>query len=77
MTAYVVMIRKRTTDAAELALYRELAPLARQGHDIAPAAFYGPHEVFEGAPFEGAAILRFPTMEAARGWYDSPAYTAA
>ncbi|MGK4385581.1 DUF1330 domain-containing protein [Ectopseudomonas oleovorans] len=28
----------------------------------------------EGPPIEGAVILRFPTMQAARDWYDSPAY---
>lgn len=77
MTAYVVMVRVRTTDPAELALYRDMAPLARDGHDISPVAFYGEHEVLEGEPFEGAAILAFDTMDKARDWYDSPAYGAA
>ncbi|WP_430009521.1 DUF1330 domain-containing protein [Methylophaga lonarensis] len=77
MTAYVVIVRERTTDLDELTLYREKAPLARDGHAVTPVAFYGPHEVLEGTNFEGAAILRFPTVEEARAWYHSPAYEAA
>ena len=77
MPAFVVMIREETGDPAEMALYREKAPLARQGHDVSPAAFYGAQDVLEGPDFEGAAILSFPDMDAARAWYDSPAYQAA
>ncbi|WP_118134438.1 DUF1330 domain-containing protein [Oceanicella sp. SM1341] len=77
MPAYVVMIREKTGDPAEMALYREKAPLARQGHELSPVAFYGAREVLEGPEFEGAAILAFPDMDAARAWYHSPAYQAA
>jgi uncharacterized protein (DUF1330 family) len=77
MSAYIVMVRNRTVDAQEMARYRELAPLARQGHDLSPVAFYGPHQVLEGDEVEGLAILEFPSMAAAREWYDSPAYTQA
>lgn len=37
-------------------------------------AAYGAMEHLEGPPVEGAVILRFPTMQAARDWYHSPAY---
>ncbi len=77
MTAYAVIVRERTTDPDELTRYREKAPLARQAHAVTPIAFYGPHDVLEGPPLEGAAILQFPSMEAARAWYDSPEYQAA
>jgi uncharacterized protein (DUF1330 family) len=77
MTAYVVILRERTTDPDELERYREKAPLAREGHAVTPVAFYGEYEVLEGAPFEGAAILSFPSMDEARAWYASPAYQAA
>lgn len=77
MPAYVVMIREQTGDPAEMALYREKAPLARQGHELSPVAFYGAQDVLEGSDFEGAAILAFPDMDAARAWYNSPAYQAA
>ncbi|MDU7524858.1 MAG: DUF1330 domain-containing protein [Roseomonas mucosa] len=71
------MIRDSTVDAGELALYQQKAPAARAGHDLTPLAFYGAFEVLEGAPIEGAVILRFPNIEAARAWYDSPAYREA
>lgn len=77
MTAYAVIIRERTTDPDALARYRETAPLAREKHPVTPIAFYGPHEVLEGDPAEGVAILSFPTMAAARAWYSSPEYQPA
>ncbi|AUG53522.1 DUF1330 domain-containing protein [Thalassospira marina] len=77
MTAFVVLIREETTNPADLDQYREKAPLARDGHAITPVAFYGMQEVLEGPDFEGAAILRFPTMEEARARYHSPAYETA
>ncbi|TDR79963.1 DUF1330 domain-containing protein [Paludibacterium purpuratum] len=77
MSAYVVFTRERTTDAAELDRYKQKAPAAREGHDLTPLAFYGEFEVLEGAPIEGAVILRFPDMAAARAWYHSPAYQDA
>ncbi len=77
MAAYVVFIREKTTDPDEIALYRQKAPLAREGHDLTPVAFYGALDVLEGPAFEGAAILRFPSVAAARAWYESPAYQEA
>jgi uncharacterized protein (DUF1330 family) len=38
---------------------------------------YGPHEVLEGDPTEGVVIAEFPSMAAAKAWYDSPAYREA
>jgi len=77
MSAYVIFIREKTTDAAEMQRYAETAPAARTGHDITRLAFYGQLNVLEGPAPEGVAILRFPDMAAARAWYDSPAYTEA
>ncbi|WP_439892808.1 DUF1330 domain-containing protein (plasmid) [Ralstonia sp. 25C] len=77
MGAYVVMIRERVTDQAEMDTYARLAPLAREGHDIERLAFYGALDALEGAPADGVVINRFPTMEDARRWYDSSAYKAA
>ena len=37
----------------------------------------GNHDVLEGPSIEGCAILRFPSMEEARRWYDSPKYQEA
>lgn len=77
MSAYVLMIRERITDAAELDAYKQLAPAARGDHAINPLAFYGNVDLLEGEPVDGVVILEFPSMAAARAWYDSPAYQTA
>lgn len=40
-------------------------------------AAYGPQDVLEGASPEGVVIVRFPTMQAARAFYDGAEYQAA
>lgn len=77
MSAYVVMVRERTTDTDAMARYRERAPLARQGRDMSSVAHYGALQVLEGEAVEGIAILQFPSMAAAREWYESPEYSQA
>ncbi len=77
MPAYVVFTREETTDEAQLQQYSEKAAAARPGHDLTPLAFYGKFELLEGDPIEGAVILRFADMAAARNWYNSPAYQEA
>jgi uncharacterized protein (DUF1330 family) len=77
MSAYVVMIRECVTDSAEMQSYAQLAPRAREGRDIVPLAFYGALEALEGEQPDGIVITRFPSMLAARDWYDSPAYQEA
>jgi uncharacterized protein (DUF1330 family) len=77
MSAYFVMIREQTTDATMLAEYGPRASLAAQSHPLKPIAIYGALQQREGDAIEGAVILEFPDMAAARAWYDSPAYQAA
>lgn len=77
MSTYFVMIREKTTDAASLAEYGPRASLAAQNYPLKPLAVYGALDQVEGDTIEGAVILEFPDMEAARAWYDSPAYQAA
>jgi uncharacterized protein (DUF1330 family) len=77
MAAYVILIREKLRDAEAMARYAEAARHARGDHRITPLAFYGAHEVTEGADADGVVILSFPTMPEARAWYDSPAYTEA
>ena len=77
MSAYFVMVREETTDAAKLAEYGPRASLAAQGHSLKPLALYGALDQLEGNAVEGAVIIEFPDMAAARAWYDSPAYQAA
>jgi uncharacterized protein (DUF1330 family) len=77
MSAYFVMIREKTIDATSLAEYGPRASLAAQHHLMQPLAIYGVLDQLEGDPIEGAVIIEFPDMVAARTWYDSPAYQAA
>jgi uncharacterized protein (DUF1330 family) len=77
MVAYVVFTREETKDQGELDAYLRKAPATAEGHTVSFLAVYGKHDVLEGAPIEGAVILKFPTLAEARTWYDSPGYQAA
>src|ERR1700759_2616687 len=77
MAAYFVMVREKTTDAMSLAEYGPRASLAAQGHPLKPLAIYGAMDQLEGDAIEGAVIIEFPDMAAARAWYDSRSYQAA
>jgi len=77
MAAYVIFMREKTKDTAELDIYRQKVVAAREGHNIKALARYSKVESLEGAPVEGVVILEFPTFEEAKAWYDSPAYAEA
>ncbi|MFD0911974.1 DUF1330 domain-containing protein [Methylophilus luteus] len=77
MSAYVVMMREKTTDQAEMDIYASQAPLAREGHSVTPLARYGALDILEGQSFEGCLIHRFPSMAEAQAWYHSPKYQQA
>lgn len=77
MGAMIIFIRERVRDVPEMETYGGLAGATLAGHAATPRAFYGACETLEGAPVEGAVIVEFPDMAAARAWYDSPAYTEA
>ena len=75
MVAYIVFTREKTLNPSELETYGQKVPATLAGHPVTPRALYGRHEVLEGPPVEGVVIAEFPTFEAAKAWYDSPAYT--
>ncbi|HEX4003348.1 MAG TPA: DUF1330 domain-containing protein [Candidatus Acidoferrales bacterium] len=77
MPAYIVFQRDSTIDQKELDTYGPLAMASAAGHPAKALVVYGKHEVLEGAPVEGVVILEFPSVEAAKNWYDSPAYREA
>jgi uncharacterized protein (DUF1330 family) len=77
MPAYIVFMREEMRDAQEFGKYMEAVPGTLEGHPVRPLAIYGTLETLEGAPLEGAVIAEFPTLEAARAWYESPAYQQA
>jgi uncharacterized protein (DUF1330 family) len=73
MSAYLVALRNNTKDASELSIYSE-----KVGSALPPSmqilAAYGQIETLEGPPVEAAVILKFPTYEEARAWYEGAAY---
>jgi uncharacterized protein (DUF1330 family) len=75
MKGYMVFTREKTTDAAELAVYFEKVRATFEGHEIKVLASYGKHEVLEGDATEGVVVVEFPSVAAAKAWYDSPGYT--
>ncbi|OAT77545.1 hypothetical protein A9B99_21090 [Mangrovibacter phragmitis] len=77
MSAYVIFVRKTTHDEQEMQTYAKLAGEARGDHPITPLAFYGDITTLEGDDAEGAVILSFPDIEAAKAWYYSDAYQEA
>jgi uncharacterized protein (DUF1330 family) len=77
MSAYLVFARDKTLVEHELAVYAKDASRTLAGHEVKVVAFYGPHEDLERASTEGTVIFEFPTIEAAKAWYNSPGYTAA
>jgi uncharacterized protein (DUF1330 family) len=77
MAAYMVFTSYSTLDPKELETYRKMAPATLAGHPVSVRVSYGHHEVVEGPEIEGIVILEFPTIEAAKAWYDSPAYREA
>ncbi len=74
MSAYLIFTRDKTLDQRELATYSKDVPATLAGHEAKVLALYGSHEDLEGSPTEGTVILEFPSIEAAKAWYDSPSY---
>lgn len=77
MATYVVFIRESTRNPAEMEAYAPKASASLAGHPIKVLAAYGRQEVLEGPEVEGVVIVEFPSFEAAKAWYDSPAYREA
>ena len=77
MPAYAIFIRERARVPAALDAYSAKAGPSLEGHPAKVLAAYGGHEMLEGAAMEGVVIVEFPTVAAAKAWYDSPAYREA
>ena len=77
MVAYVVFIRERVRDKEAFATYSGLSGPTLAGHDVKVLAAYGKNETLEGPPIEGAVMLEFPTIQAAKAWYDGEGYRDA
>jgi uncharacterized protein (DUF1330 family) len=74
MGAYAVFIRDRLRDPQTMQTYLEEVGATFAGHQATRRANHGAFEMLEGAAMESVVIIEFPSTEAARAWYDSPAY---
>jgi uncharacterized protein (DUF1330 family) len=77
MVAYVVFTREKMRNSAEYERYVEKLRPVNAAHSLKPLALYGNHETLEGPAIQGAVILEFPTLEAARTYYRSEGYQEA
>jgi uncharacterized protein (DUF1330 family) len=77
MSTYVIFIKEKTIDLSELSIYASLTDKAVGDHPAELLAAYGELEVPEGDKPEGVVIVKFPSMEAAKKWYNSPLYKQA
>jgi uncharacterized protein (DUF1330 family) len=77
MSAYIIFLKEQTTDPEALKTYSAMTAAAASGHPIELFSAYEHHEVLEGNDLEGVVLVKFPTVAAAREWYDSPAYQKA
>lgn len=74
MATYIVFTRESTQDQGELDTYSKKVGETFKGHPVKILAAYGPQQVLEGDAPEGVVVVEFPDTQAARAWYDSPAY---
>jgi len=77
MSVYAIFVRERLRDPKVIEAYDAKAGPSLAGHPVKVLAAYGGHEPLEGAPTPGAVLLEFPTLQAAKAWYDGPAYRDA
>lgn len=79
MPAYLIVYRESPVrDAAEAAEYhRQTRAMAGGDLKVTPLVANGAVHPLEGAPPDGVIMLQFPTVEAAKAWYNSPTYQAA
>lgn len=82
MPAYIIVYRETPVrDEQSIAEYsrrnRSNAAEFQSTYGLKPLVIYGKSEAPEGANPDGITMLEFPTYEAAKAWYDSPAYQEA
>jgi uncharacterized protein (DUF1330 family) len=82
MSAYMIVYRETPIrDEAAIAEYSRRnyanAVAWSEKTGLQPLVVYGSVEALEGDAPDGVVVLRFPTIEQARAWYDSPEYQEA
>jgi uncharacterized protein (DUF1330 family) len=78
MSAYLVYLCRSVSDRDELETYWNRFLETVDGYDIKLLSVYAAQDLLEGegeGPVEGVVIAEFESMDVAREWYDSAAYT--
>lgn len=76
MAAYLVYICQSVKNRKELEIYWRDSPATLEGHEIKLLSVYTPVERLEGeGRAEGVVLAEFPSVEAARAWFNTPQYT--
>jgi uncharacterized protein (DUF1330 family) len=74
MSAYVVITREGRLGAHELGVYSKDLPATLAGHEVKVLALNGSQQDLEGPSTDGTVILEFPSIEAAKVWYNGSPY---
>jgi uncharacterized protein (DUF1330 family) len=76
MSAYLVYLCQSVNDRDELETYWDKISETFVGVDIKLLSAYAAQELLEcEGPVEGVVVAEFPSMDAAKEWYNGPAYT--
>ena len=76
--AYMVVDARSSNPPERMAEYRRLAQIAVEKHGGRYLVRGAPYETLEGSwQPQRLVVLEFPSMDAARGFYNSPEYLAA
>ena len=76
MPVYMVYICHSVSDRAQLEKYWASIGPALAGEPVKLLAAHPPCESLEGESVFGVLVGEWPSMEAAKAWYDSPGYKA-
>jgi uncharacterized protein (DUF1330 family) len=76
MPVYMVYVCHGVSDRAQLEKYWASIGPTLEGQPLKLLAAYTPFEVLEGGDVLGVFIGEWPSMEAAKAWYDSSGYKA-
>ena len=78
MTSAYIIANVRGTDPVQYEEYKKFSTLAMQAHGAEPCVRGGAVQVLEGDWHpDRVVVLKFPSVEQARRFYDSPEYKRA
>lgn len=78
MPAYIIVTRESPVhDQSAYDTYSKMNRESPRDPNLTPLVIYGAVDGLEGKAPDGVVMMKFPTMEAAQAWYNSPAYQAS